>query len=204
MAISVVRIKYLDLFHDVTWQNASAACWSIGELASGVTCACLPTLRPLVSGYFPQLDADVDPSDLTYARHSRERKDLEASTNSSASREPGSGGGFDGIALYDKFVPIPERARAAARASAARPLDEDDSGEEIMGLGSARQGLDSMAGDGSEAAATVRTLIAPSRPASAKRASSNHSISVQRDVVQIERRSSRGSQASLEAAARPA
>ena len=205
MAISVVRIKYLNLFEDVTWQNAAAGCWSVGELASGVTCACLPTLRPLVSGYFPQLNSDVDPADLTYDRHSRERKDLEASTSSSANRDREQHphhGGFDGTALYDKFVPTPARARI----SRADPNDEEDS-EEIMGLGSARQGQ----GLGSAASAaeaegdwgTSRGSGGLSSPATARRPASNQSVSVQRDLVQSTSRRG-GSLASGSAAGRSA
>jgi len=32
-----------------------SSCWSIGELSSALTCACLPTLRPLLSRHFPSL-----------------------------------------------------------------------------------------------------------------------------------------------------
>ncbi|KAL2271334.1 hypothetical protein VTJ83DRAFT_705 [Remersonia thermophila] len=52
-AISVIRIQYLRLSDDVTWDNVASSCWSIGELCSGITCACLPTLRPLVSRMMP-------------------------------------------------------------------------------------------------------------------------------------------------------
>ncbi|KAL6401912.1 hypothetical protein AUP68_14369 [Ilyonectria robusta] len=40
---------------DGTWQNVDTAGWSIGELCSGIVCACLPTIRPLVSRYLPSL-----------------------------------------------------------------------------------------------------------------------------------------------------
>lgn len=54
-AISFVRIKYLKLSEDATWANVDSAGWSVGELSSGMTCACLPTLRPLLARYFPRL-----------------------------------------------------------------------------------------------------------------------------------------------------
>lgn len=55
VAISVIRIKFLDIKDDVTWQHVESSGWSIGELASALTCASLPTLRPLVAKYFPSL-----------------------------------------------------------------------------------------------------------------------------------------------------
>ncbi|KAI2602817.1 hypothetical protein GGR54DRAFT_622630 [Hypoxylon sp. NC1633] len=54
-AISVIRIKFLKQEGDVSYENVEASIWSITELCSGVTCACLPTLRPLVSRWIPSL-----------------------------------------------------------------------------------------------------------------------------------------------------
>ncbi|KAH6650542.1 hypothetical protein F5144DRAFT_588997 [Chaetomium tenue] len=54
-AISVIRIQYLKLSADVTWDNVGASCWSIGEVCSGITCACLPTLRPCFTRCLPAL-----------------------------------------------------------------------------------------------------------------------------------------------------
>lgn len=46
--ISVVRIDFLNLGKDFTYENIASAGWSLGELCAGLTCACLPTLRPLL------------------------------------------------------------------------------------------------------------------------------------------------------------
>lgn len=43
-----MRIDFLDLGEDFTFQNIAPAGWSLGELCAGITCACLPTLRPLL------------------------------------------------------------------------------------------------------------------------------------------------------------
>ncbi|KAK4647821.1 uncharacterized protein QC761_104720 [Podospora bellae-mahoneyi] len=59
-AISVIRIQYLRLSEDVTWDNVASSCWSVGELCSGITCACLPTLRPLVAKIFPSMNSSND------------------------------------------------------------------------------------------------------------------------------------------------
>ena len=55
VAISVIRIKFLDLKEDVTWQHVESSGWSLGELASALTCSSLPTLRPFVAKYVPSL-----------------------------------------------------------------------------------------------------------------------------------------------------
>lgn len=52
-AISIIRIHYLHLSEDTTWDNVDSACWSITELCSAILCVCLPVLRPLVSRFMP-------------------------------------------------------------------------------------------------------------------------------------------------------
>ncbi|KAI1779639.1 hypothetical protein F4818DRAFT_148293 [Hypoxylon cercidicola] len=54
-AISVIRIKYLKQGGDFSYENVEGSAWSVAEICSGVTCACLPTLRPLVSKWIPSL-----------------------------------------------------------------------------------------------------------------------------------------------------
>ncbi|XXG94295.1 hypothetical protein Hte_000549 [Hypoxylon texense] len=54
-AISVIRIKYLQQGGDFSYENVEGSAWSVAEICSGVTCACLPTLRPLVSKWIPSL-----------------------------------------------------------------------------------------------------------------------------------------------------
>ncbi|SPO05143.1 related to integral membrane protein [Cephalotrichum gorgonifer] len=55
VAISVIRIKFLAVTEDPTWDNIESSGWSIGELTSALTCSCLPTLRPFFSKFFPAL-----------------------------------------------------------------------------------------------------------------------------------------------------
>jgi hypothetical protein len=64
--ISIVRIRYLKLFEDFTWENVASSLWSIGELTSALTCACLPTLRPLMSRYFPAFGSQAGRSAQGY------------------------------------------------------------------------------------------------------------------------------------------
>ncbi|KAM7222510.1 hypothetical protein V8F06_002004 [Rhypophila decipiens] len=58
-AISIIRIQYLKLSPDTTWDNVESSCWSIAELCSGIVCSCLPTLRPLLSQWVPGLRSRV-------------------------------------------------------------------------------------------------------------------------------------------------
>lgn len=44
----MVRIEFLNLGDDPTYNNIAPAGWSFGELCAGVVTACLPTLRPLL------------------------------------------------------------------------------------------------------------------------------------------------------------
>ncbi|KAF3762222.1 hypothetical protein M406DRAFT_220062, partial [Cryphonectria parasitica EP155] len=52
-AMSLIRLAYLKQGSDFTFDNIPTSCWSMAELACGITCACLPTLRPLMSKIKP-------------------------------------------------------------------------------------------------------------------------------------------------------
>ncbi|KAJ0106986.1 hypothetical protein J7T55_011081 [Diaporthe amygdali] len=47
-SVSFVRIEFLNLGDDPTYNNIAPAGWSFGELCAGLVTACLPTLRPLL------------------------------------------------------------------------------------------------------------------------------------------------------------
>ncbi|KAL7629032.1 hypothetical protein AAE478_000550 [Parahypoxylon ruwenzoriense] len=68
-AISVIRVKFLQLGGDFSYENVEGSSWSITELCSGVTCACLPTLRPLVSKWVPSLSNRLHKPVRGYKRH---------------------------------------------------------------------------------------------------------------------------------------
>ncbi|KAL1893538.1 hypothetical protein Sste5346_006368 [Sporothrix stenoceras] len=56
--ISIVRLSTLDAAAtsaDTTWDNTGAALWSYLELTVAIVAACLPTLRPFVTRFFPNL-----------------------------------------------------------------------------------------------------------------------------------------------------
>ncbi|PTD01213.1 hypothetical protein FCULG_00012684 [Fusarium culmorum] len=48
IAVSVLRLQWLTPSKDFTWWNATPASWSLAEMVSGLACACLPTLKPLL------------------------------------------------------------------------------------------------------------------------------------------------------------
>ncbi|KAJ9419661.1 hypothetical protein FOXG_19626 [Fusarium oxysporum f. sp. lycopersici 4287] len=48
IGVSILRLQYLTPQPDQTWWNVTAASWSLAELVSAITCACLPTLKPLL------------------------------------------------------------------------------------------------------------------------------------------------------------
>ncbi len=93
-AISVIRIQYLKLSNDVTWDNVASACWSIGELGSGITCACLPTLRPFFSGWLPGMRSQGGPSDNKYYKHSASGRDVSNASRLKSTDENGSSRGI--------------------------------------------------------------------------------------------------------------
>ncbi|KAK1579949.1 uncharacterized protein LY79DRAFT_612869 [Colletotrichum navitas] len=94
-AISVIRIRFLRIEEDPTWENVESSAWSISELVSGLTCACLPACRPLVSRLVPALASRATKSSgyLSYGISSRkggraqQQRDVEMGTSVSRNRQ---------------------------------------------------------------------------------------------------------------------
>ncbi|KAK8036124.1 hypothetical protein PG993_008738 [Apiospora rasikravindrae] len=53
--ISLLRLQYLKVSPDITWDIADSNFCSLAEISSGIICACLPTLKPLAAQCFPKL-----------------------------------------------------------------------------------------------------------------------------------------------------
>ncbi|KAK3497513.1 uncharacterized protein B0T23DRAFT_85793 [Neurospora hispaniola] len=85
-AISIIRIQYLKLSDDTTWDNVDSSCWSVSELGSGIVCSCLPTLRPLLSHVIPGMSSHSAPSHAKYVHHSSGRDVTEGSTRGLGSK----------------------------------------------------------------------------------------------------------------------
>lgn len=52
--ISIIRIRYLNDLSDYTYQTVPPACLSLAELTTALTCACLLTLRPIITRATPR------------------------------------------------------------------------------------------------------------------------------------------------------
>jgi hypothetical protein len=71
--ISILRLQSLLVFlhnTDISWHNPLAAIWSSLEVNIGILCSCLPTLKAMVSRYFPRA---FNSSYLRGSDHSHER-----------------------------------------------------------------------------------------------------------------------------------
>ena len=71
--ISILRLQSLLVFlhnSDISWHNPLAAIWSSLEVNIGILCSCLPTLKAMVSRYFPRA---FNSSYLRGSDHSNER-----------------------------------------------------------------------------------------------------------------------------------
>ncbi|KFZ18480.1 hypothetical protein V501_01188, partial [Pseudogymnoascus sp. VKM F-4519 (FW-2642)] len=56
--MSILRLHSLyviSVSKDVSWDNVGASTWSMVELNTGITCACLPMLKSLIARLFPRL-----------------------------------------------------------------------------------------------------------------------------------------------------
>ncbi|KAI9151643.1 Satratoxin biosynthesis SC10 cluster protein [Paramyrothecium foliicola] len=68
VAISVIRIQYLKVYEDLTWENVAPACWSVAELTTAIICASLSTLRPFMARHFPGLISQHSARRSSYVR----------------------------------------------------------------------------------------------------------------------------------------
>jgi rhodopsin domain-containing protein len=54
---------------DATYDNIGVANWSCIELNTGIVCACLPTIKPLLAKFFPGLLSTVRTRKTDYVQH---------------------------------------------------------------------------------------------------------------------------------------
>ncbi|CRG87261.1 hypothetical protein PISL3812_04278 [Talaromyces islandicus] len=82
LIISIIRlqsVRVLSTSSDFIYDSPSFSMWSSIECSTGIICACLPTLRPLLSRVWPSIIPDLDtsrsqtrPSSRTLAYRSRQ------------------------------------------------------------------------------------------------------------------------------------
>ncbi|KAF7536281.1 hypothetical protein G7054_g4656 [Neopestalotiopsis clavispora] len=134
VAISIIRIKYLQLFTDLTYENTDSSCWSITELCSGITCACLPTLRPLVAKWLPALASTLRRSAKdSHEKSQHLRQDVAHDSSPSSDTNRQFGDWYPGI---DSHEELPR-----AKDIELGRLDSGDLSENIMGLETSRKEL---------------------------------------------------------------
>lgn len=125
VSISVLRIKYLKLFEDYTWENVESSAWSIGELCSGITCACLPTLRPFMKAHIPSLDTQR--TNNGYANHDEESIAPAAAAHKHRNNSGDSSRFSEGNTSDDGTIRAPPPV-------ALRSIERGGSREDIFGL----------------------------------------------------------------------
>lgn len=59
VAISCIRLRFVAHSIDPTWTNIEGSSWSLAELSCALICACLPTLKPVLSRCIPALSFRV-------------------------------------------------------------------------------------------------------------------------------------------------
>ncbi|KFY47069.1 hypothetical protein V495_02109 [Pseudogymnoascus sp. VKM F-4514 (FW-929)] len=83
--MSVLRLHSLYIISistDVSWDNVGASTWSMVELNTGITCACLPMLKSLITRFFPRFlgssrytSGDAEPAGAYSRQRSKNNKD---------------------------------------------------------------------------------------------------------------------------------
>lgn len=85
--ISILRLQSLLVFlqtTDISWHNPLAAIWSSLEVNIGIVCSCLPTLKTMVSRWFPRAFSSgyLHGSDNSHERRENRRGEGESSGSS--------------------------------------------------------------------------------------------------------------------------
>lgn len=103
--ISILRLQSLLVFlhnTDISWHNPLAAIWSSLEVNIGIVCSCLPTLKAMVSRYFPRVfnTRYLRGSDHSHNRarmHGGGRDGRNEASSSGSSNQPADKFSFDAL-----------------------------------------------------------------------------------------------------------
>ncbi|KAF6804695.1 hypothetical protein CMUS01_14788 [Colletotrichum musicola] len=141
--ISFIRIRFLHLAEDFTWENVETAGWSVGELSCGLTCACLPTFRPLVSRFIPALSSRITKSSKYHNKSyggtgsTSKHRDVELGNSPPHSKF----GGSVSQNRYSKRRPESSESKADLYGMASYDLSHTDSTSEVpLPIQGAREG----------------------------------------------------------------
>ncbi len=130
--ISIVRFKSLydiSISQDVSWDNVPIADWTAVECNIGIMCACLPTLKPLLSRFLPFLmHSGPGGSDSAneLSQHQPFGRSTKTRTDKHAVLTAASGPGF----AMGRMGLFPAPAKTVPRPS-QRKLSDDDSPSDI-------------------------------------------------------------------------
>ncbi|WYZ35650.1 hypothetical protein EsH8_X_000297 [Colletotrichum jinshuiense] len=138
VAISIVRIRYLDIPEDFTWANVDASLWSIGELASAITCACLPTLRPLLTTLFPKVMARVNYSLHSHQTETQGTQPARAYSNLPKPQDMEKGITDSGVSSV-RSTHVKEKSSVTRVSPYQNHSQVNESSESIFGLASVRE-----------------------------------------------------------------
>ncbi|RYP15889.1 hypothetical protein DL765_005423 [Monosporascus sp. GIB2] len=96
-AISVIRFLYLQQEEDASWENVATSSWSVGELSSALTCACLSTLRPVFTRIVPGMSSphSGERIDESYGKQSDDPLRLRSGSNPNPAPAVAAGGSQD-------------------------------------------------------------------------------------------------------------
>ncbi|TLD23713.1 hypothetical protein PspLS_06928, partial [Pyricularia sp. CBS 133598] len=167
--LQFVRLEYVNLGSDFTWNFADRAALMISELAVGLLCTCVPLLHPLAERLWPQWFCTLDyengdgnnirppPSRDVEKSHPNQTQHHHITLGTKGASSSGFGFGLarDGGSRQKNRNHTPRDQLEDPRP----PLRRDDSGDmsdDIMGLQSALKGLKRISFSRSQSEADVR------------------------------------------------
>ncbi|KAL2002112.1 hypothetical protein VTN02DRAFT_639 [Thermoascus thermophilus] len=129
----LVSLKVISRSTDPTYDNVGAATWSAVECNTGIICACLPTLRPLVSRFLPHFLSTGSGRSRTTSRgaaYGRNRTLTYRNGAPSSVRAPGGDMeyGMCSTEMERVFASIPKPAYAAGAGARAVVVKEGEVG----------------------------------------------------------------------------
>lgn len=98
---SFLRFRYiyvLAISEDITWDNVDSATWSSIEINVAIICACLPTLKPLITSFAPCLLSSPRSCSLSLGTPSNGRMDRFNVNHNDSAKPP------DGLSSRTKEV----------------------------------------------------------------------------------------------------
>lgn len=128
--ISILRLQSLYVVShtdDISWNNPLPAIWSSTEVNVGILCSCLPTLKGLVSRFYPSLFGSTL---HTYGNASRASAPIEFGDISSRPPQPHE------LVAGERVDRFDDKEKGALRYEAFEADDKDDTGENHARRGS--------------------------------------------------------------------